>query len=151
MTKVLVATVAALLVTAGCGGDEGGGAGAGSAPRDEREAVAEATRAYQDTVLDEDADAFCDRLTGSAKQEVIATTAALGGPVSCPESAKRVFDQAGEDDRQRIKQSRDALSPSAARVRGGAATVTLPESGRKLGLRKAGDEWLISSPGLRRR
>jgi len=29
--------------------------------------------------------------------------------------------------------------------------VTLPESGRKLGLRKAGDEWLISSPGLRRR
>jgi len=111
-------TVAVLLVTAGCGGDEGGGAGAGSAPGDEREAVVEATRAYQDTVLDEDADAFCDRLTGSAKQEVIATTAALGGPVSCPESAKRVFDQAGEDDRQRIKQSRDALSPSAARVRG---------------------------------
>ena len=72
-------TVAVLLVTAGCGGDEGGGAGAGSAPRDEREAVVEATRAYQDTVLDEDADAFCDRLTGSAKQEVIATTAALGG------------------------------------------------------------------------
>ena len=143
-------TIAVLLVTAGCGGDEGGGGGAASAPSDERAAVVEATRAYQDTVLDEDADAFCDRLTGDGKQELVATAAALGGPVGCSESAKRVFDLAGEDDRQRIKQSRDALSPADARVRAGTATVTLPESGRKLGLRKVGDEWLISSPGLRR-
>ena len=144
-------TVAVLLVTAGCGGDEGGGARAGSAPSDEREAVVEATRAYQGTVLDADAEGLCARLTGAGKQELIATAAALGGPASCPESAQRVFDLAGEDDRQRIKQSADALSPSDVRVRAGAATVTLPESGRKLGLRKAGDEWLISSPGLRRR
>ncbi len=144
-------TVAALVVTAGCGGEEGGGGGAGSTPTNERAAVVEATRAYQDAALDEDGDAFCDHLTGRGKTELVATAAALGGPVSCSESAKRVFDLAGEDDRQRIKQSRDKLSPSDVRVRAGTATVTLPASRRKLGLRKAGDEWLISSPGLRRR
>ena len=144
-------TVAVLLVTAGCGGDEGGGAGAGSAPGDEREAVVEATRAYQGAFLEEDADAVCDNLAGTGKRQLIATAAALGGPVSCPESAKRVFDLAGEDDRQRIEQSRGALSPSDVRIRGGAATVTLPVSGRTLGLRKAGDEWLISAPGLQGR
>ncbi|MGI8594840.1 MAG: hypothetical protein ACR2ML_10830 [Solirubrobacteraceae bacterium] len=150
MRSALAVITAALLVIAGCGGDDGGGGGEGSAPSDERTAVVDATRAYQDAFLEEDADAVCDHLSGRGKRELVVTAAALGGPVSCPDSAKRVFDLAGEDDRQRIKRSREQLKPGDVRLHGQQATVTLPASGRKLGLRKAGAKWLISVPGLRR-
>lgn len=148
MRQGFAVIIAALAVTAGCGGDDGGGAGEGSAPSDKRAAVVEATKEYQDAFLEEDASAVCDRLTGSGKEEVVTTAAMLGGAVGCEESVKRIFDLGGEDDRLRVKQSRDELEPGDVRVQGKEATVTLPASGRELGLQRVGDEWLVSAPGL---
>jgi len=56
MKPALPVIAAVLLVITGCGGGDGGGGGEGSAPSDERTAVVDATRAYQDAFLEEDAD-----------------------------------------------------------------------------------------------
>jgi hypothetical protein len=130
--------IATVLLLAGCGGGATGG-------DDPREPVVDAARDYQTAVLDEDAESYCDALTGAAKEEIISTTAPLGGPTSCAGSAKRIFDLAGKDDLEGIRSARDALKSENARVRGNKATVKLL-SGRKLKLSRAGDAWLIADP-----
>lgn len=131
------AAAAACLLIAGCGSGSG-------KPKDARTAVVDATRAYQNTVLNHNAAGYCNALTGKAKAETIATVAPLGGATDCQTSAKRVFDLSGADDLQRVKTARDALQVSDVTLTGSTATVRLV-SGKVLELVKVGDGWLIST------
>lgn len=111
--------------------------------------MTDAVKSYQSAAIDKDTGAYCALLSGDAKEEVIATTAPLGGVTDCEGSAKRIFDTAGKDDLAKVSQGRDALKPSDATVRGAAATVRLA-SGRTLRMSRTGDEWLVASVRLSR-
>jgi hypothetical protein len=133
---------------AGCGGGDSGPR-TGKAGGDQRAEVVEAAKSYQSAVLDKNAKTFCDLLAGKAKEEVLSVAAGLGGPASCEESAKRVFDLAGRDDLARVRRSRDQLRPESVTIRGDRATVRLG-NGRRLKMLRSEGGWLVASANVRR-
>jgi hypothetical protein len=104
---------------------------------DPRQAVVEATEAYQTAFIEKDARALCDALSSEAQAEIIT------GATNCEGAAERVFDVVDKDDLARISRHRDSLSIADVKIQNQRATVRL-SGGRNLRMVREG-EWLVEA------
>jgi hypothetical protein len=105
--------------------------------------VVVAVKRFQTATLNRDANAYCDQLTSAAKEDSISRGVVIGSQFDCPAAVEKAFTISGKDTFENVRQSRARLRPSDVRVKGRRATVTMPVSHHKFGLRKVAGEWLI--------
>lgn len=137
------------LALSSCGGtDEATPPDDGATGGGQKAAVLQVVKRYQTAALEDDGAAFCDQLAGDGKRELVATAAALGGPVGCKESAERILELAGRDELARIRKARRVLGEDDVKLDGRRAVVRFP-SGTRLRMVRTDAGWLVADPDTR--
>jgi hypothetical protein len=117
--------------------------GTGSGPAAERLAVVGVLRRYYKAFLDGDGTLVCSLLTASGREIMIRD----GGAKTCSGSVKRLTDQAGAQNLDLLRTTRDGLHVDDITINGDNATAQIGKTSR-LRLVQVDGHWLVRIPNV---
>lgn len=110
----------------------------------DREQVAEVVERFQRATADRDAATYCQLLNSNTREEIVLELREyVGGGYDCARIMQRAMLVGDDKTRRAVRRAAGKTGPEDVTIKGDEAEVRLP-SGRTLGLKRVGSEWLVS-------